>query len=174
MKITVCGSITFAEQMLKVKERLDNIGHKTFIPGNVEICSKYVNGEMDNIEKSVDKIENDRMGKHIDLILSTDAVLILNYDKKGIKNYIGGNTFIEMVFAKYFKKDIFLLNDMPKESPYKDEIMACQPTILNGDFSKIKLEKSHKPHSIKTEILEKSSQSLKDSFSVFLDRIEKF
>ena len=129
---------------------------------------------MNNVERSEDKIENDRMGKHMDLILSTDSVLILNYDKKGKSNYIGGNTFIEMVFAKYFKKDIFLLNDIPKESPYKDEIIACQPIILNGDLSKIQLKKLHKLNLIKTKIFEKSSQSLQDSLIVLTNRLENF
>ena len=40
--------------------------------------------------------------------------------------------------GKAYDKDIpiFLLNSIP-EVPYKDEIIAMQPIILNGDFSMI-------------------------------------
>ena len=38
-----------------------------------------------------------------------DAVLVLNYDKKGIKNYIGGNTLMEIGFAHVLNQKIFLL-----------------------------------------------------------------
>jgi len=61
----------------------------------------------------------------------------VNYDKRGIKNYIGGNSFLEMGFAHILQKKIFLLNGIP-EIIYSDEIKAMQPTVLNGDLSKIK------------------------------------
>ncbi len=67
----------------------------------------------------------------------TPFFLAVNIDKKGIKNYIGGNTFLEMGFAHVLDKKIFLLNEIPDIS-YKDEIKAMQPIILNGDLSKIK------------------------------------
>lgn len=37
-------------------------------------------------------------------ICGSDAILVLNYDKKGIKNYIGGNTLMEMGFAHVHDK----------------------------------------------------------------------
>jgi len=57
-------------------------------------------------------------------------------DKNGIGNYIGGNTLIEMAFAHVLNKKIFLLNPVPEIS-YKDEIIAMQPIILNGNLEKI-------------------------------------
>jgi len=70
-------------------------------------------------------------------IVNSDAILVLNYDKDDIKNYIGGNTLMEMGFAHVHNKKIFLLNPVPEIS-YKDEILAMEPVILNGDLSKIK------------------------------------
>jgi hypothetical protein len=64
------------------------------------------------------------------------VVLVLNMEKKGIKNYIGGNVFLEMGFAHVLNKKIYLYNDIP-ESLFKDEIIAMQPTVLNGDILKI-------------------------------------
>jgi len=62
----------------------------------------------------------------------------LNYDKRGIKNYIGGNTLMEIGFAHVLNKKIFLLNPIPEIPFYKSEIEAVRPVILNGDLSKVK------------------------------------
>lgn len=71
-----------------------------------------------------------------DSIKNSDAVLVLNYDKNGIKNYIGGNVLMEIGFAHVNDKKVFLLNPVP-EVTYKDEIKAMADTVINGDLSKI-------------------------------------
>ena len=71
------------------------------------------------------------------LIVEGDAVLICNFDKNGVKNYIGGNTLMEMGFAHVENKKIFLLNTVPDVS-YRDEILAMGPVIINGDLKRIK------------------------------------
>ncbi|MBI3413315.1 MAG: hypothetical protein HY051_04505 [Candidatus Aenigmarchaeota archaeon] len=53
----------------------------------------------------------------------------MNFDKKGIKNYIGGNTFLEMGFAHVLNKKIFIWNGVPS-MPYTDEIIATQPFVM--------------------------------------------
>ena len=70
-------------------------------------------------------------------IKKSDAILVLNYDKNEVKNYIGGNTLIEIGFAHYWKTKIFLLNPIPEIPYYKSEIEAVKPVIINGDLSKI-------------------------------------
>ncbi len=67
---------------------------------------------------------------------NSDAVLIVNIDKKGIKNYIGGNAFLEMGFAHCLNKKIFLLNAI-SDMIYTDEILAMQPSVLNGELGRI-------------------------------------
>lgn len=66
-----------------------------------------------------------------------DAVLVVNLDKHGIKNYIGGNTLMEIGFAHVLNQKIFLLNPIPDISYYKTEIEAMKPTIINGNYSLI-------------------------------------
>jgi hypothetical protein len=66
-----------------------------------------------------------------------DAVLALNLDRKGIKNYIGGNTFLELGFAYILNKKIFLYNPIPDIPFYNTEIIAMRPIIINGDLTKI-------------------------------------
>jgi hypothetical protein len=66
-----------------------------------------------------------------------DAVLVLNLDKNGVKNYIGGNTLMEIGFAHVLNQKVFLYNPIPDIPYYKTEIEAVQPVIINGDLSRI-------------------------------------
>jgi len=66
-----------------------------------------------------------------------DALLVANFDKHGIKNYIGGNAFLEMGFAHVLNQKIYLLNPIPRMPYYETEIVAMRPMVINGDLSKI-------------------------------------
>ncbi|MEZ4114188.1 MAG: hypothetical protein R3B65_01930 [Candidatus Paceibacterota bacterium] len=61
-------------------------------------------------EQPVDMIE-----RYWEFIKTSDAILVLNLEKKGIKNYIGGSTLMEMGFAYGFEKKIYLYNPIQKE-----------------------------------------------------------
>lgn len=76
--------------------------------------------------------------EHIKKIENSDAVLVLNFDKKGKRGYIGGNTFLEMAIAYYLKKKIFLWKNPENDLPYFEEVLPLNPIIINGDLSKIK------------------------------------
>ena len=77
------------------------------------------------------------MTAHLEKVAWAENIIILNYDKRGIENYVGANTLIEMGLAFWLKKEIYLLNPIP-EVEYKEEILGMQPIILNGDLSRIK------------------------------------
>jgi hypothetical protein len=71
------------------------------------------------------------------MMQGADAVLVLNLDKNGVKNYVGGNTLMEIGFAHVLDQKIFMLNPIP-EMPYcKSEIEAVKPIIIGGDLKKI-------------------------------------
>jgi hypothetical protein len=77
------------------------------------------------------------MLKHsTEIIDNNDAVLVLNFEKNGVSNYIGGATFLEMHDAFRLNKKMFLYNDIP-EGILRDEIIGFNPDIINGDLSKI-------------------------------------
>lgn len=77
------------------------------------------------------------MIKHSEEVITwIDAVLVLNYDKNGEKNYVGGATFLEIYDAFRLGKKIFFMNNLP-EGMLKDELIAFRPVILNGDLTKI-------------------------------------
>jgi len=85
------------------------------------------------------KRENNFIMWYHDAIKNSDGILVLNFDKKGIKNYIGGNTLMEIAFAYVLGKKIFLINPIPDSVSYVDEIKAMvdETNILNGDLDKI-------------------------------------
>ena len=144
MEIAICGSLNFTYKIKKLADELKNLGFKVSIPIGSE---KILKGEfsLNEIKKEKEKgdfskraIKLDSIRNYYRIIKESDAVLIANFDKNNIKNYIGGNSFLEMGFAHVLNKKIFLLNEIP-EMIYTDEIKAMQPIILNNDFSKIKL-----------------------------------
>jgi len=137
MKITICGSMTFSKKMIDIEQELLNLKHTVMIPKFTREYSKLETTDMMHAESAKNKIEHDLIRDYFKEIKNSDAILVVNEDRNGIKNYIGGNSLIEIAFAHILGKKIFLLNAIPKIS-YSDEIMAMKPTILNGDLDKIK------------------------------------
>lgn len=140
MKITICGSITFKKEMVDFKRKLGQLGHEAIISPVIEELASGKNPELlAKIEKDHGqaKIEGGYIKWYYNAIVNSDAILVLNFDKNDIKNYIGGNTLMEMGFAHVNNKKIFLLNPAPDELSYKEEIKAMQPIMINGDLTKI-------------------------------------
>ncbi len=146
MKITLCGSIAFYAEMQEIKKQLEDIGHKVTLPPS-EIKDK--NGEpitveeyykirqtAKNDEKWVWDRKSEAMMGHFQKVEWSDGILVLNYEQKDIKGYIGGNTLMEIGLAFFLKKKIYLLNEIP-ELPYKEELLGVKPIVIEGDLSKI-------------------------------------
>lgn len=135
MRIGIIGSMHFTEKMLEARDQLIELGHDAFATRFTE----RHNGKTDK-EKDMLKYEEQM---HLDAIRDfwkdmqgADAVLVMNFDRKGIENYIGGNTFLEMGFAHVLNQKIFLYNPVP-DMLYTAEIEAMYPTVINGDLSLI-------------------------------------
>ena len=130
MKITVCGSISFAKQMRKVVTILTERGHAVLLPDRVAQDEDLHIGDEEAANR---KEEFDLIKKHWEKIRECDAILVLNYHKNGIEGYVGGNTFLEMGFAHVLGKPIYLLYDIPP-APYRAEMLAMRPTVLKGNL----------------------------------------
>ncbi len=139
MKVYIIGSSFFCKQMVEYRDKLIALGHQC------ELHEHYVaraNGQMQDLWEKMQKeharvkIDHDYLRYHYNEILKNDAILVLNFDKNGIKNYIGGNTLIEMGQAYVNNKKIFLLNPVP-DMQYKDEIEAVEPIVINGNLKLI-------------------------------------
>ena len=126
----------FTDKMLEVKAKLQELGHDAFV---TDLHKAMVGKTDDEIEKIKlhQKYNMDAIREFWNMMQGADAVLVLNYDKNGIKNYVGGNTLMEIGFAHVLNQKVFMLNPIP-EMPYcQTEIEAVKPIILSGDFSKI-------------------------------------
>lgn len=77
------------------------------------------------------------VAKHLDKIEQSDAILVANYTKGDTENYIGANTFLEMGFANYRGKKIFVLNPLPDQKYISEELLSFGALILNGDLNGI-------------------------------------
>ena len=146
MKITICGSIAFQNEINSAKEKLEKLGHEVKVwplqvkdgDGRMISVEKYykIRRAAANNEKWVWDRKAEAVMEHFEKVAWSDAILVTNYDKKDVKGYIGGNTLMEMGLAFFLKKKIYLLNEVP-ELPYKEEILGVKPIILDGDLNKI-------------------------------------
>lgn len=136
MKIGIIGSMQFTEKMLEIREQLREWGHNAFVTDLHKAMIGKTDEEIEKI-KLHQKYTMDAIREFWNMMQGADAVLVLNYDKNGIKNYVGGNTLMEIGFAYVLNQKIFMLYPIP-EMPYcKTEIEAVKPIILDGDLSKI-------------------------------------
>ena len=129
--IAICGSMRFAKEMEMWRKKLTEQGFNVFVPGGTEDLTGYKEaGSTEEATKR--KVENDYIRSHYKFIKQSEGILVLNYDKDGVKNYIGGNSLMEMGFAFSLNRDIFLFHESPDVS-YSPEINAMRPIVINED-----------------------------------------
>lgn len=137
MRIGIIGSMQLTERMYEAAELLKTLGHDAFV---VSAFAPDFVGKTDD-EKEVIKIHqknnNDAMRVDCERIKDVDAVLVMNLEKNGVPNYIGGNAFLEMGYAHILGKGIYLYNPIPEIPFYKTEIVAMKPVILDGDLARV-------------------------------------
>jgi hypothetical protein len=136
MKIFIACSKHLYYKIPKIKEYLESLGHKITLPNSYE--KPFKEEEIKKLSKEEHiKFKQKMMRLHEPKIKENDAVLVLNFEKKGIQNYIGGATFMEVVKAWELNKKIFFWNSLPNCS-FTDELLGINPVILNGDLTKIR------------------------------------
>lgn len=127
----------FYQEMRLIKQSIARLGHIPILPKGVELeIPVEARDDMTIDEIVAAKIEYDFIREHFRKIQESDAILVLNYKKKDIEGYIGGNTFLEMGLAFYLQKKIYLLHNIP-QMEYKTEMHAMQPIILHGNIKNI-------------------------------------
>jgi len=145
MKIALCGSLNFTEDMIKIKEQLDERGHESILPPSLGKFSIKNAKDADKLKrdrkKYINEIKPVYTKEHFKNVANSDAILVVNKKKHRIDNYIGGATFAEIMLAFHYGKKIFFLNPIPKDENFlsiMDELEAVKPTILNGNLDLIK------------------------------------
>ncbi len=130
MKIFLICSKAFYNKIPNIKSELENNGHTITLPNCYDApeTESLYRGTKEHAEWKASMIRHSE-----DVIKEMDAVLVLNYDKNGQKNYIGGATFLEIYDAFRLNKKIFFMNDIP-EGILKDELIGFNPTVINGNL----------------------------------------
>jgi len=135
--IAICGSMRCSREVLIAGEYLIKNGYDCILPRHTDefVSGKRQVGNTD--EGARRKIEDDLMRDYHKKIGKADAILVVNCYAKDTDNYIGGNTAMEMYSAHVQNRPIYVLNDLPKDSSFQEEIVAFESICLKGDLDKI-------------------------------------
>ena len=135
MKIFICCSKHVYDKIPPIKKALENAGHIITLPNSFDNPGKEM--EMKNAGPESHRAwKADMIRLQKAKVAQNDAILVLNLEKNGQKNYIGGTTFLEIYMAFELGKKIFLYNPIPDGS-FKDELLGMNPIIINRDLSRI-------------------------------------
>lgn len=134
MRIMICGSMSFAEEMIELQSQLKSFGHDVSVPCDTELHVEKP-GFIDELDKDREHlIENTIMKKCFDILASNEAVIFLNLPKNGVSGYIGTSSLMEMGLAYYLGKKIYLMypHPDPHEQRWAHEVASFQPVLLHG------------------------------------------
>lgn len=127
--VVICGSMAHKEQWLGVIARLRDSGLIVSAPDLNE------NTDWSSLsDRAVIQQKGWLVRRHFANIATAKAVLICNYEKKGVDNYIGSNSFLEMGAGFIYGKPVYILNDIPQQDN-REEILALEPIVLKGDLN---------------------------------------
>ena len=136
MKIMVCGSMSFAKEMLELQAELRSFDHDVTLPCDTELHIEKP-GFIDDLNKDREHlIENNIMKRCFDILTESEAVLFLNLPKNGVEGYIGTSSLMEMGLAYYLGKKIYLMYPHPDPHNHRwaHEVASFQPIMLNGSI----------------------------------------
>lgn len=137
MKIFITASKNAYDKVSEIKEQLESMGHIVTppngfdAPGQEDVTRQYSPEEYGDWKAGMIREDGRIVAAH-------DAVLVLNFEKHGQPNYVGGATFLEMFKAFDLGKKLYLYNPIPKDSMLADEIIGLRPIVINHDLSLIK------------------------------------
>lgn len=136
MKLFIACSKYFYEKIPKIQRELEDYGHIVSLPNSYDEPFKEEEIKKRSLEEHI-KWKSEMLLMDEINIFPNHAILVLNFEKNGQPNYIGGATFLEIYTAWRRNKKIFLYNPIPKNN-FTDELEGMNPTIINKDLSKIK------------------------------------
>lgn len=135
MKIFITGSTQFFDKVAEIKAYLEHAGHIVTPPNGFDNPEEARVKSLGTARHQAWKAKMIR--KDGQIVSANDAVLVLNFEKHGQPNYIGGSTFLEMFKAFEMGKKLYLYNPIP-EGMLTDEIIGFGPQVINGNLSLIK------------------------------------
>jgi len=119
--IVLCGSMKVKDKIIETEKLLKEKGYNVLLPKECMEGLPKVIASRAHFNRIVDP--------------KNDTILIVNATKNGIDNYIGPNSFAEIVFAFYYNKNIFILNEFYE--PYLDELNGWGVKELHGNLANL-------------------------------------
>jgi hypothetical protein len=125
--VVICGSMKNIDRMTKIGAALKSAGLDVITPVPDKPAGTW-SVEMSNTMK------REAARRHMGYIRNgaTAAILVVNVDRHGVRNYVGPNSFAEISVAFADDRRVFLLKGMPKN--YEDELAAWGVECLHGDL----------------------------------------
>ncbi len=142
--IVICSSAAFYEHVNQIADDLSKRGYKVEVPTTATRMHEESNYDVPRVKTWLGDpkyfVKKQSLAReHFEKVATGDAALIVNDDKPGKPNYIGPNATMEWGLAYYLKKPVYILNGVPKNSNYYEEVYGMSTAVLDGDLSKIKL-----------------------------------
>ena len=135
MKIFLICSKVFYDRIPPIQAELEKAGHVITLPNCYDdpgTEARYREmGDQAHAKWKASMLRHSQ-----DVIHSNDAVLVLNFEKNGQENYIGGATFLEMYDAFRMSKKIYMYNGIP-DNILKDEVEGFEPILLHQNLERL-------------------------------------
>lgn len=140
--ITICSSASFYRDVIEIERELRNIGFKVKVPETAIKMKKAYDYDVKHYkiwfgDKSQYKKKTILMKNHFKKVIDSDAILMINKEKNGMKGYIGGNGLMEMTIAFHYKKPIFIYEKISDDSPISEEIYGLNSIFIDKDLTAI-------------------------------------
>jgi len=131
-EVALCGSMKFIEQMKRLATDLQVLDISSYFPKEEE--KELIRG--DRGDEGYANEKGDYIHTHLVKIRHCEKVLVANFDKNGVRGYVGPNSLIELAFGYALDKKLYLLYP-PGEQSCSSEILGLKPTILEGNLERL-------------------------------------
>ena len=121
MIILVSASMRHTDRFAALQDSLEAAGHQAILPQTEEGLTK-----------------RQYIDEHMSRLQGSDALLLANFDDERGDGYIGASCFFEAGWAFALGKPVYALHSIDAKSPFAEDLMAIDCTVINGDMSKIK------------------------------------
>lgn len=140
--IAICSSASFYRKVLDIERALQEKGFQVKIPSTANRMKASGDFEVEHYKTWFQNPSDytrkaEVMREHNKKIVESDAILVVNEEKKDVSGYIGGNVLMEMALAFHFGKPIYVLNPVSESSPFYEEILGMGSIMLNGDLGTV-------------------------------------
>ena len=136
MRIFICCSKAFYGHVACVRASLEALEHIVTPPNSYDDPKKENEMRLRG-EAAHNAWKASMIRLQAEKIAANDGILVLNFEKNGQPNYIGGATFLEVFKAFELGKSIFMFNPLP-DGIFRDELEAMNIIVIQGNLGLVR------------------------------------